>query len=77
MMSFFTVAVLIAFDEIAYTLGTSEKMRRFTHPDSGRFWLVDPALGKRPRLPGRMGVDPVARYHAAHFVPSDARNEFD
>ena len=31
-MSFFTVAVLIAFDEIACTLGTSGKMRRLTHP---------------------------------------------
>jgi hypothetical protein len=31
-VSFFVVAALIAFDEIAYTLGASEKMSQFTHP---------------------------------------------
>jgi hypothetical protein len=56
MMSFFTAAALIAFYEIAYTLGTSEKMSRFTHPTAVGFWLVDPSAGKRPRLPGRMDV---------------------
>jgi hypothetical protein len=73
-MSFFTAALLIAFDEIAYTLGTSEKMRHFTHPDSGRFWVVDPSPGETASIAGQATR---ARYRATHFIPSDARDEFD